>query len=71
MRTQTLSSSKCSTQATVELQPIELNSELKSKRGFKPRLELANCHGETYIQKAKEEINGNEIIKWIKPKATE
>jgi hypothetical protein len=32
--------------------------------------ELANCHGETYIQKAKEEINGNEIIKWIKPKAT-
>jgi hypothetical protein len=32
--------------------------------------ELAKCHGETYIQKAKEEINENEIIKWIKPKAT-
>jgi hypothetical protein len=32
--------------------------------------ELTNCHGETYIQKAKEEINGNEIIRWIKPKAT-
>jgi hypothetical protein len=37
--------------------------------------ELANCHGETekhtsYIQKAEEEINGKEIIKWIKPKAT-
>jgi hypothetical protein len=40
MRTQTLSSSKCSTQATVQLQPIELNSELKSKRGFNPRLAL-------------------------------
>jgi hypothetical protein len=25
--------------------------------------ELANCHGETYIQKAKEEIDGKEIIK--------
>jgi hypothetical protein len=32
--------------------------------------ELANCHEETYIQKAKEEIHGKEIIKWIKPKAT-
>jgi hypothetical protein len=32
--------------------------------------ELANGYGETYIQKAKEEINGKEIIKWIKPKAT-
>jgi hypothetical protein len=32
--------------------------------------ELANCHGETYIQKAKEESNGKEIIKWIKPEAT-
>jgi hypothetical protein len=34
--------------------------------------ELANCHGETYIQKkkAKEEIDGKEIIKWIKPEAT-
>jgi hypothetical protein len=40
MRIQTLSSSKCSTQATVQLQPIELNSELKSKRGFKPRPRL-------------------------------
>jgi hypothetical protein len=39
MRTQTLSSSKCSTQATVQLQPIQLNSKLKSKRGFKPRLD--------------------------------
>jgi hypothetical protein len=42
MRTQTLSSSKCSTQATVQLQPIELNSKLKSKRGFKPRLDPAH-----------------------------
>jgi hypothetical protein len=33
--------------------------------------ELANCHGETYIQKAKEEINGKQIIEWIKPKATQ
>jgi hypothetical protein len=32
--------------------------------------ELANCHGETYIPKNKEEINGKEIIKWMKPKAT-
>jgi hypothetical protein len=32
--------------------------------------ELANCHGETYNPKDKEEINGKEIIKWMKAKAT-